>query len=798
MADAEFRARITADDQASKTLDEIAAAADKLDNTDAVVGVGAEDEATPVLEGATEAVETLDGADATVGVDADDEASDTLTDVEGAVDDLDGAAAEVSAEADDQASDTLADVQGAVDQLDRESAEVTVTVDDQASGSLDDIAEGLGGVEGAMGRLPGLAGQLSGAIGSLGGGLSAATAGVAAGVTAIGASIASSISDFQELGVAVGEFVTKTGASFEDASRLIEVAGDLEVPVAALEKAIAKMNVAADKTPAAFDAIGASIAKNSDGTINTTETYLNVVRALQGIEDTSQRTRAATAIFGGGWLKMAGMVGTSADELRERIAGVDDAMVFDESKVAKAEGLRDAFDAIGDSVTALKLKVAEDLAPAIADLGPKIGDAVTALGPLITNLGGGLADALKVVTPAVKLFGDSFAAWEGIKLPFTDGDLSIMTGGFAALSQGVDRLTEKFGTTAELTSHVADNFGVLTTSVDATAKATEDSKASFADAATALEEWAASTAHAVTGMQAYADATAGMDWGAATLDGAVTAMSEFSEQHFALTDIAAASAVAYDNFTASIEKNGASFDVNTEQGRANQKALEGVAATLDTQLAAAYASSNGDMEVFKGKAEAITQTADGQLTPALKNSGMSVEDLNRLLGLTPEDIETRYKLSGDEEARIRIGLLQTSIDNLPLDVQTQVTQKIIMGDYQGALAIIQGYYSSHPVTVQVKAQYIKTSGAGYMLGSATQSSAPTAMTTATATDGVSTTSYAATPFSVNVPAPVVNVAAPQMPPIVVNLDGRPVKALIGSTTAPAVRAAAMAIRAGRA
>jgi hypothetical protein len=47
-----------------------------------------------------------------------------------------------------------------------------------------------------------------------------------------------------------------------------------------------------------------------------------------------------------------------------------------------------------------------------------------------------------------------------------------------------------------------------------------------------------------------------------------------------------------------------------------------------------------------------------------------------------------------------------------------------------------------------------------------------------------------------VPAPVPT--APGLPPILVNLDGRPVAALIGSTTAPAVRAAAMRIRAGRA
>jgi hypothetical protein len=44
----------------------------------------------------------------------------------------------------------------------------------------------------------------------------------------------------------------------------------------------------------------------------------------------------------------------------------------------------------------------------------------------------------------------------------------------------------------------------------------------------------------------------------------------------------------------------------------------------------------------------------------------------------------------------------------------------------------------------------------------------------------------------------VNTAAAALPPIVVNLNGRPIAALIGTTTAAAVRAAAMTIRAGRA
>ena len=172
--------------------------------------------------------------------------------------------------------------------------------------------------------------------------------------------------------------------------------------------------------------------------------------------------------------------------------------------------------------------------------------------------------------------------------------------------------------------------------------------------ADALQKWADKTAKALNGLQAYSDALKGEDWGKASLDGAVTAMSEFTSEHNALIDINADAQKAVDDFSQSIKDNGTSFDVATEKGRANQEALEGVAKTLDTKLAAAYADSGGDMDTFKEKSKAISDDAVKALMPALKGSGISAEDLATKLGLLPEDIETRYKLAGDEEAKLKL------------------------------------------------------------------------------------------------------------------------------------------------
>ena len=303
------------------------------------------------------------------------------------------------------------------------------------------------------------------------------------------------------------------------------------------------------------------------------------------------------------------------------------------------------------------------------------------------GLAGQLDDLTKRSLPAAQRLRDALEAGSvsfGSKTPEA----------IAALNTSIDKYTAAAAAAANTTD-------TATTSVDDLGTVAAASAAKFGATGAELTKWADGTAKAITGMQAFADATHGQDWGKTSLNGAVTAMSEFTAAHNGLIDINADSQKAVDDFSQSIKDNGKSFDVTTEKGRANQSALEDVAHTIDTKLAAAYADSGGDMDVFKQKSQAISDDAIKALMPALKGSGISAQDLATKLGLLPEDIETRYKLSGDEEAKIKLGFLQGAIDNLPEDVQTTVTQKIIAGDYQGALATVQNYYNRNPAVVPV-------------------------------------------------------------------------------------------------
>ena len=237
---------------------------------------------------------------------------------------------------------------------------------------------------------------------------------------------------------------------------------------------------------------------------------------------------------------------------------------------------------------------------------------------------------------------------------------------------------------------------------DEATDAVRRSTAAATAAGDALTKWADDTGRAITGMQGYHDALANTDWGATALAGAETAMGNYTDTHFALTNILATTEGALDGLTAPVKENGKTFDVTTDAGRANEQALQDVAHAMDTELAAAYTDAHGNMDTFKSKANEISTKTLTRLQKELGLSDSQTADLAKQLGLLPEDIETRYKLSGDEEAQGKIQLLQTAIDNLPDDVQTTVTQQIITGDYQGALATVNNYYSNHPATIPTK------------------------------------------------------------------------------------------------
>jgi hypothetical protein len=195
-----------------------------------------------------------------------------------------------------------------------------------------------------------------------------------------------SVKAFQDTALAAGQFSDATGLAVDEASRLIEVAGDIGIEAGTVESALGKMNKTLGASPQLFTDLGVEIAKTGTGATDVNGTFLNVVDRLNAIEDPAERARVASQLLGKGWQGMAELIGQGSAELKASLAGVADAQVIDEDELAKAREFRDRMDEVRDRLDAVALAVGEAVVPVLGNLADAAGVAADAFGVLNTTL----------------------------------------------------------------------------------------------------------------------------------------------------------------------------------------------------------------------------------------------------------------------------------------------------------------------------------------------------------------------------------------------------------------------------
>ena len=336
---------------------------------------------------------------------------------------------------------------------------ISVVIDvvaDKATQSFGKLKQSISDADGAANKFKaGAAGAFESVKQNAGNlALAAGTALVAFGVQAVSA--------FQETALAAGELRDKLGLTAEEASRFVEVAGDMGINVADLESTIGRMNREAANSPGRFDAIGAAIVRNKDGTINTKNTFLSVVDALNQMPDAAQRAKAGQEIFGRSWMNIAEMVGEGAEGMQKALDSVETNKVIDDAEIQEARRYRDAMDALKGVAEDLTIVVGSHVVPVIADLaeglqiviekGQQLGGIIPTQ---ITKPVGMLADQVQRSLMPWKYYTDFFG-----------------------------RAAETTATLGDLTGDLTDTLGNNTDATDENAEA----KAALAESATAARE----------------------------------------------------------------------------------------------------------------------------------------------------------------------------------------------------------------------------------------------------------------------------------------------------------------------
>lgn len=216
----------------------------------------------------------------------------------------------------------------------------------------------------------------------------------AAAAGAVTAFVGKAIGDFMRLGLAVDKFSSATGTTTEQASRFIEVMGDMGIESNSLQTALNKLNRAAADGADGFKMIGAEIARTSSGAVDVQQTFFNVIDALRGIQDPALRAKAATELLGRGWMELSRLVGEGSAKLKTALASVSDTKIFSNEDTQRAKDFQAAMEKLKDVAEDFAINVARQLLPVLqkavellAQLGEIMGTATFTADDLNKYLG---------------------------------------------------------------------------------------------------------------------------------------------------------------------------------------------------------------------------------------------------------------------------------------------------------------------------------------------------------------------------------------------------------------------------
>ncbi|MFK5257385.1 phage tail tape measure protein [Propionibacterium freudenreichii] len=158
---------------------------------------------------------------------------------------------------------------------------------------------------------------------------------------------------------------------------------------------------------------------------------------------------------------------------------------------------------------------------------------------------------------------------------------------------------------------------------------------------------------------------------------------------------------AIDDATAAVQKNGATTDINTAAGRANQSALDSIASSA-LKLRDAQVENGATTETMT----ASTQRARDAFVATAQQMGMNAQQANDLAdkyGLIPATVTTDVSVPGAKESRESMKRLYDQIMALPDEKKTWVMSLLNSGGIDAARAGLDSL-KDKTVTVRVNVE----------------------------------------------------------------------------------------------
>jgi hypothetical protein len=579
-----------------------------------------------------------------------------------------------------------------------------------------------GGVTQLRGALPGVGGALD-ALGASAGSMSEL---VATGLAGAGAAFVAfgvkSVASFQESAQEVLHFKEVTGTTADEASRLVAVADDMGVSADDLSRSFGFLARSIATSPQKLEQLGVAIAHTNDGGVDLQNTFVNVIRALDGIQDPTTRAQVAQQAFGRSWQGIVKLIDEGASNIQDALASVPEFQRFNDADLKSSEDFRHSLDDLGDAVTGLERSLGEGLIPVLTD-GAKQLTAITEAAIQAADVIGNFRSAVAKRAEKSDFFGDFLKGWRALTGAQLDNSQAaakqetaqeklnaagqaasglfdgIVAGNIAiAQSSGqvniaLDATTVALGDAGLEASHNLTILAAQTVAYDANTIAAGDAGAAYeknaAAAKTAAEDQKALGAALVKVNSTWNEQ-------AQAVSALSTVFAVQNETLFGAADAVAGVQDANGKLLESWKKNGVALGALNETGRTNLKLTEDLRNAIGVDLGQALLNAHGNYQ-------AVTDTATKYRTEIEaegKAAGLTkaqVQSYIAQLGLTPKDVQTLIRMSGQEEAHQKLLLLQGDLSHLTGEQFAQYTLAVDQGDFAKAEALV--VKASQPVKV---------------------------------------------------------------------------------------------------
>lgn len=216
-------------------------------------------------------------------------------------------------------------------------------------------------------------------------------AGVAGAATAIAKFAVDGVNAFVEVTGEIRKFQRVSGATAEDASKLVAAFHVLGIDSDSAAAAIFQLSRRIESSGDKLAALGVTVARTKTGTVDVVETLLNVGDAYKATEDPAKRANLVFQAFGRGGAPIIPILGKTRTELEEIFRAAErHGLIFSQEQIDKGKEFAATTAELGESFKGLQVEVGERLVPVLSDLAIAITKAIDAthgnLGPVFKGL----------------------------------------------------------------------------------------------------------------------------------------------------------------------------------------------------------------------------------------------------------------------------------------------------------------------------------------------------------------------------------------------------------------------------